>query len=484
MKAKEFFSTLFSAEERDRIAVKGGSYSVALTAIVLAILIAVNVLAAALPSNLTSYDISASKLYSVTSSTKSVVNALEKDVTIYWIVQSGEENEVISNLLDKYKSLSAHISVEKKNPDVYPTFAAQYTDATVNNNSLVVECGEKYRYIDYSDIYLSDVDLASYSAVYSFDGEGAITSAIDFVVGDVLPTVYLLTGHGEAELSEDFTKQFERENLTLTELSLPTADEIPENAAAVLIYAPASDISPAERDMLSDYVDNGGKLMVMAGSVESGTLTNLASLLEERGVEVVEGVVVESDREHYAFGAPLVLMPEIESSSVTEGIIASKYNIIVPVAQGLNILSDGENDVTPLLMTSDSAFSKSDGYAMTSYEKESGDTDGPFALAVDIKCADGGEMIYFGSSYMLDTLYNAYSAGANLDLAMSALSSLASESEAVSIRTKSLNNSYLSISEASASSLKTLMIGVIPAACAIVGVCVILERRKKKNEQG
>jgi len=78
-----------------------------------------------------------------------VVNALEEDVTIYWIVQSGKEDEVIENLLSKYESLSDHIEIVKKNPDVFPTFAEQYTDETVSNNSLVVECGERSRFIGY-----------------------------------------------------------------------------------------------------------------------------------------------------------------------------------------------------------------------------------------------------------------------------------------------------------------------------------------------
>ena len=89
------------------------------TVIVLAILIAVNVFVSALPSSVTKYDISSSKLYSITSNTKVVVNALDQDVTIYWIVQSGEEDEVIENLLSKYDSLSDHVQVVKKNPDVF-----------------------------------------------------------------------------------------------------------------------------------------------------------------------------------------------------------------------------------------------------------------------------------------------------------------------------------------------------------------------------
>lgn len=102
----------------------------AITAVVLAILI-INILASVLPAAVTKYDISSTKLYSITSNTKAVVNALEKDVTIYWIVQSDAEDDVIENLLNKYESLSDHIKVVKKNPDVYPTFAAQYTSETV-----------------------------------------------------------------------------------------------------------------------------------------------------------------------------------------------------------------------------------------------------------------------------------------------------------------------------------------------------------------
>ena len=122
-------------------AFRGGTYSAVITAVVLAILVVVNILFSLLPSSATEYDISASKLYSVTSNTKSVVNALTDDVTIYWIVQSGEEDAVIEKLLERYESMSEHITVEKRNPDVYPTFAEQYIDEddTVYNNSLVVE---------------------------------------------------------------------------------------------------------------------------------------------------------------------------------------------------------------------------------------------------------------------------------------------------------------------------------------------------------
>ncbi|MGN0266999.1 MAG: Gldg family protein, partial [Lachnospiraceae bacterium] len=260
---------------KSQLAFKGGSYSLTITAIVLAILIVVNIFVSSLPTALTKFDISSSKLYSITSNTKVVVNNLQQDVTIYWVVQADEEDDVIENLLGKYESLSDHIQVVKKNPDVFPTFAEQYTSESVPNNSLIVESGDRSRYISYNDIYISESSMYSYSYTTSFDGEGAITSAIDYVVTEDLPQLYILEGHGEEELPETFADSIEKENIVTNSLSLPTVDEIPEEADAILIYNPQSDISEKEADMLNEYAENGGKLLVIAGPAESGTLTNL-----------------------------------------------------------------------------------------------------------------------------------------------------------------------------------------------------------------
>lgn len=467
-----------------QIALKGGAYSLTMTVIVLAILIAVNVFASVLPASMTKLDISSSKLYSITSNTKVVVNALEKDVTIYWIVQSDEEDSVIENLLAKYDSLSGHITIVKKNPDTYPTFAQQYTDGAVTNNDLIVECGDKYRYISYSEIYLSEVDYTTYSQVYSFDGEGAITSAIDYVVSEELPQVYVLEGHGEEELSAEMSDQIEKENMELVQFSLLNEDEIPEEADCILINAPSSDISEEEKEILAEYVANGGKLMVIAGPVEEGELTNLTGLLADYGVETAEGIVVEGDRGYYAFSTPHIMLPEIQSHSITDPLIEANYYVIMPIAQGLQVGSTDNGMVTELLTTSESAYSKVAGYALETYEKEEGDIDGPFALAVAIETGDGeGQMIWIASSHIMDMMYNAYSSGANLDFTMNALSSLLGEREAVAIRSKSLGYNYLTMDESTSSMLRTVMIGVLPLSFAVLGIFVIVERRKRRNEE-
>ncbi len=467
--------------KNNQLAMKGGSYSLILSVIVLLILVVVNVLASVLPSTITQLDISSSKLYSITSNTKVVVNALDKDVTIYWIVQSDQENSVLQNLLEKYESLSDHIKVVKKNPDVYPTFAEQYTSETVSNNSLVVECGDKYRYISYDDIYVTEADMTTYSYTQSFDGEGQITSAIDYVVSDEHPQLYITQGHGEADLSTSFSNQLEKQNIETTAFTLLNEESVPEEADAVLIYAPTSDISDKEKEMLEEYTSNGGKLMVVAGPTESGTLTNLYSLLNDYGVESEDGIVVEGDTDYYAFQQPYILMGTMAEHDITSALIEGNYYTLMPIAQGLKV-SDSAENVTALLTTSDTAYSKSAGYSLQTYDKEDGDTDGPFATAVAIECDNDGKIVWFSSSYFLEDTYVSYSSGANLDLGMNALSYMIGENETLAIRSKSLSYGTLTISESTAAFLKFIMIGLIPLVFLGAGIYVSVNRRRQHNE--
>ena len=477
------FSSRETMPAQRRYALQGGGYSLILTLVVLALLVVVNVLTALLPTTLTHFDISATQLYSVTSNTKAVIAGLEDDVTIYWIVQADEEDNILSNLLAKYESLSDHISVVKRNPDVYPGFAEQYTDETVSNNSLVVVCGEKSRYIALDDIYLTETDYSSYfpSYSYSFDGEGAITSAIDYVVSDELPVIYQLEGHGEGELPSTFADQLEKDNMTVETLSLLNVDEIPEDAACLMIYAPQSDISEEEQEILANYLSQGGKVLVIAGPTNDATLDHLNGLLAAYGVTVHDGVVVEGDRAHYLLQTPLALIPDLNDNAITNSLIEDHYYPILTLAQGLTV-EEGASGVTTLLTTSDSAYAKAEGLSVTDFTQKEDDLTGPFVLAVSVEDISGGQLVWFSSGTFLEDAYNAYSSGANVNLAMNALASLVGEGEAMAIRSKSLDYSYLTISQSTASLLKTVMIGLFPLAYLAIGIVVVVGRRKKKHE--
>ena len=159
------------------------------------------------------------------------------------------------------------------------------------------------------------------------------------------------------------------------------------------------------------------------------------------------------------------------------------YNAVLRGDEGTITVGEDTNGatVTPLLTTSDASYSKLAGYELDTYDKEEGDLDGPFTLAVSVE-AGSGQMVWFSSSAFLDDKYNALSSGANVNLGMNALSSLVGESEAMAIRSKSLNYNYLTISESTSSLLKVLMIGIVPLAYLGVGIAVVVKRRRMQNE--
>lgn len=485
MKLPKFKPAHIAASFRTR-SFRIGGYSVLAALIVLAIAVAANFFVNALPSSVTQFDTTSNQLFTISEQTENIVSSLEDEVTIYWVVQAGAEDSAVETLLDRYKSLSSQIKVIQKDPDVYPAFVQQYTD-TIYNNSLIVESGERYRYISYEEIYVYDYSNYYYTGSYdvSFDGESALTSAIDYVISEDLPKVYRLTGHGESTLAATFSSAVEKENIDMEDLSLLTLQTVPEDADCILIYAPQSDISEEEKAMLEEYLGNGGNLVLITDPPQEGALTNLEALMAYYGVTAKEGVVVESDQSHYAWDAPYYLLPDYGSHDITAS-LSGGYYVLLPIAQGLSVSDElpAAVTVTELLTTSDSAFSKVAGYNLTTYEKEDGDIDGPFALAVAITDTldDGLEsnIIWVSSAALLDEQANTQASGGNQDFFLNVLNYLCEpEGSSLSIHAKSLSYEYLTMDSATAAVLSLLVIGVIPVAYLAIGI-VIWFRRKHR----
>lgn len=465
---------------------KVGTYSFVLTAVFLAILITVNFALSFLPDSYTQADLTANQLYSISSQSKVMLSSLEDEITIYWIVASGEEDEYVEKLLHNYEDYSSKVKVVKKDPDLNPDFTNAYTDEEIYNNSIIVECGDRYRYISYEEMYeISSTDYYSmYSSADEFSGEKLITSAISYCTTEELPVVHVLEGHGEAELSADFADAIETDNLETETLSLLNGESVPDDVECILINAPSTDISEEEKDMLIDFLEGGGRVLILSGTNTGDELPNLKAVAEYYGISVLEGVVVEESTDHYVFNMPVLLMPEMESSEITDPLISDNYHVIMPVAKALDVSEpDGDVTVTPLLQSSENSILKADGYDIETYEKEEGDTQGPLTLAAlatkDIDEENQMQLVWIASSEMLDEAYNQYSSDANEDFVLNALEMMCEKDDSVSVRSKSLTNEYLTVSTSSASLIKVVTIGIIPAVYLIVGIAVVVRRKRR-----
>ena len=465
--------------------IKNGSYSMAMAAIFIVIIVVINMIVGAIPSKYSQIDVGSSKLYTIGDETKKVLKALDKDVTIYQIAQSGSEDDTISNLLKRYEDESKHIKVEVKDPVVNPKFASEYTTDDLAANSLIVVCGDRNKVISYNDMYSTSVDYNTWQQTTTgFDGEGQITSAIGYVTSEDLPIMYTLSGHGEKDLDSSFKEDIQKANIDIKELNLLTEGKVPDDADCLMIVSPTSDISEDEKAEILDYLEAGGKAMIFSDYTQDD-LPNFDAVLVNYGVKRAEGIVFEGDSQHYGMQMPYYLVPTVNSTDASSETASAGSYVLAPYAQGIQKTDDVRDTVTidSILTTSDQAYSKINMQS-SQIEKEDGDVDGPFDLGVAIteKLDDDKEtqIVYYSTANLMESQVNQMVSGGNEKLLLESLSWMTStdESSSVSISSKSLQSASLTVTDYDAAFWKICTIGLIPGVFLVAGFLIWLRRRK------
>lgn len=485
---------------RNKKAFKKGSYSAALSVIVVAVIVVLNLVVGQIPSKYTQFDISTGKLYTIGDETKETLKNLTDDITIYYIVQSGNEDSNIEKLLDQYEEGSPKIKVETVDPVANPAFIKQYTEDSLSENSLIVVGGSRSKVVSYNNLYETELDYTTYqSTVTGFDGEGQITSAIAYVISEDVPVLYYVEGHSEVSIPDSLNDRIEKANLELKSLNLLTSDGIPEDAAGLLLNSPETDYSADEAQKVIDYLKDGGKAIILTDYV-GNDLKNYYSILEEYGIEITDGIIVETDTDHYV-QIPYYIVPTIGASDVTDGMTLGASNVLLSGCQGLNVAEDVRDTlvIDQILSPTDEAFVKTSPQSMTTYEKEDGDIEGSFSVGVvisesvssdtveiseseeDTTAQKETQIACFSSSSILDDSINSMVSDGNYTLYMNCVKWMVDtdDSEIISIASKSVSLDYLTVTRGKAVFYAFVLILVLPLACLVIGG-VICHKRKRR----
>lgn len=455
---------------------KTGAYSSTLIIIVFVAVIMANLTVTELPADITQLDVTSQKLYSLTDDTKTLMKRLEQDVTIYVISSEESSDTTVDKTLARYEQLSDHIRVEYKDPLVSPNFYKSFADS-VSSNSLIVVSGDRSKVIDYYDLYEQEFDYYTYSSsVTGYDAEGQITSAIDYVTNEELPMIYQLEGHGEASLESSFTEVLSKENVEITTINLLQYDEVPEDAAAILLLSPTTDLSSDDADKIISYLQNGGKAVISVTLTEN-EMPNFDRVLEAYGVTNTYAMVIENDRNYYS-QSPYYLLPEIQSSELTSEIYNQKY-IFAPYTMGLDFnLDSEERTVESFLTTSGNAYAKADPLNVSTLEYEEGDTQGTFTVGALITEGDT-EVAVIASGYVFTESADSMVSGANSTLFGNIIAKFAGKEDSVSIAAKSYSMDNITVSQSGVILLGVLFTIALPLLILIAGVFVWIRRRKR-----
>ena len=474
-----------SPKPRDPRVFRSGLYAAALTAVAVVLAILVNLVVRAIPSKYTEFDLTESGLYTLSEGSAEIAGALEQDVTIYYLCETGSEDAIIQKLLEQYADTSAHITWELKDPAIYPTFATQYGAETAENGSLIVVCGDDSVVLDAADLYEYDYSDYYYTGTYSvtFDGENKITSALYRLTSGEQGHAYYTTNHGELALTDTLTETLKNQNIAVAALDL-LSSEIPADCDVLIINTPSSDLTSAgslvdEVGMLRTYLANGGKLLVTTDAYYD--LPNLDALLAEFGLERTKGLVIEGDADHYLNGYPYYLLPNY-ASTIESGVldnVDTDRRVLLQMGQGITINETEDVTAEALLTSSDESYSKAAGYDMTSTDKEDGDLDGPFALAVWAENTSTGAQVIWVNCGNMDNEMVYQSVPGNATFLQACAASLAGQEDATLIESKALEAEPITVSGSMSAGLGLVFIIILPAALLAVGAVVVVLRRRK-----
>lgn len=483
---------------------KHGSYSVGLTVLVIAVVVVFNLVIGQIPEAYRNVDVSSTKIYEISDTTKDLLKGLNDKVDMKVLAVKDDTDDRIKTFISKYAALSDKISVEWIDPVLHPS---ALTENNASENTIVVSCEAtgKTTTISFDKILVADMSSYYYSgnASYSeFDGDGQLTSAVNYVTSDVKKTIYEVSGHGEADLSTTVTDLMSKNNYTLTDLNLLMADVIPDDCDLLLMNAPTNDLSENEVTLLTNYLATGGKVMCLLGDTSLSDLPNLASVLKIYGIEGVDGYIADPARCYQ--NQPYYIFPQLNvSGDLADGI--SSQMVLLTNAHGMT-LTDPQRDT---ITTSAFMETSENGYAVT----ESDQKQGTYELGVvatesisanddsdsstddssadssdDTESSDSSDdssednttearlTVISAGSLIDQSITDAFSQLENTQIFMNAVTANFDGVQNLSIEAKSLGTEYNTVQHAGLFSL--LVIFGIPAVILIGGFSVWFRRRK------
>lgn len=372
-----------------------GSLSAALTAAVAVLVLLLGALADGVEDRFAlKADLSFNGATTQSAITDQVLAQLDKDVRIYAVVPVDGGDATLLSLLERYGAKSGHIAWSReslvRNPVLQNQFSDVSGDRQVTDDCLIVTCPltGRTRILNENDYYVYSYNMESgtFSEAY-FTYEKSLTEAILYVSQDTLPSIQILTGHGEISQSDlsVLENTLVTANYGIQRVNLSAGDTL-DPASPLMILSPRYDISQAEMELLTAFARQGGSFFIGVQYADPMNLENFNALLRSYGVGMYPGLVIakEKDTASYYADSPVFLMPVLQENDVTFPLIRQGKDILLMGGARAFRLPDIVPDnvmLSPILLTGEAYIRNfEDGLSLS--DQQPGDEEGVFPLAL------------------------------------------------------------------------------------------------------
>jgi ABC-type uncharacterized transport system involved in gliding motility auxiliary subunit len=473
----------------DRRQTRLGTIAATSVVLVLGILVALNYLASRRNHR---WDLTSGKQFSVADQTRNILQKLDAPVKVL-VFDKPTNFDTFRDRLDEYEYLSNHkLSVDYISPDKDPVRA--------NQNKV-----QSYGTVIFNYKGRSENVVGS--------DEQQLTNTLIKALSGAERTVYFLQGHGEKDTAASardgysaISQALGSENYKTETLALAQKPEVPANATVVVIAGPRTDLLQGEVDAIKQYLDRGGKLLVMLDPPDKPgqpPLTNLIALLKDWGIEAGNDVVVDTSGVGQLLGANEVTPVAVRYPSHP---IVERFRVITayPLARSIRPVQGGTNGRTAQTFVESSPQSWGEtnltdlfGQKPVEFDKDK-DVQGPVSLAAAVSSAapkppaenkpTGDAKPPAGDAQKPETRVAAIGDSdfasngwlgvqGNRDLFLNTVSWLAQQENLISIRPRDPEDRRLSLSAQAQRNVALFTLLGIPGAIFAVGIASWVRRR-------
>jgi ABC-type uncharacterized transport system involved in gliding motility auxiliary subunit len=447
-----------------------GALAVASAIVVLAILVAINYLAARHNKR---WDLTAGGQFTLSDQTRRVLQELPRPVQLRVFARS-DEFARFRQRLDEYEYVSDQVSVEYVDVERDPLRANQY-DVQMSG-TIVVEYDGRIERV-------------------TSDGEQEITNAIIKAIQGKQHKVYFVQGHGEKSPGESdragystIAQALTSDNFGFDQLVLAQQQAVPQDATVLVVAGPKTDMLPAEIDMLEAFLARGGKVLLMLDPPDklgAPALTNITALVNEWGIGVGNDIVVDVSR----MSQILNTGPEVPVAATYENHpITERFNLITAysLARSISPAAERTSGRFPqsLVMTSANSWAETDVAGLlasgeVTRDLDKGDKAGPVSLAAAVSApatnAPPARLAVFGDS---DFASNGWlGIPGNRDLFLNTINWLAQQENLIAIRPKDPEDRRITLTADQERRIFWLTVLIIPGLILAAGIHTWWRRR-------
>ena len=442
-----------------------------------------------LPYSVTMSDITVTNRNTVGESARRYLSTIQEPVTIYLLEPTGAVDYEL--YLENVAACSPYITLEKVYYANTPEF---YTDRGIAfdyANSLYVESARRGDYLSYVNMFsytnealgLKDMSISDYQYYYNmfssnssyseylsvlayntienYNADAMICAIVEYTTKAIIPTSYYLTGHGERELEVEGGAFA---GLGFSECVLENG--VPADAASLVINAPTSDITEAEKQALLDFLAVGGSITFIT-SPENIAMPNLMAVLAEYGMTATADIVTVTKPTDSAQTTDETEEKEMTSeftplintqSDITYVFSGVEYTFTLKDTNNITVDSSVKPSLmlTPLLAVTD------------------GDT--TYVVAYSAETAAGSRIAWFTGA---DSYNDAKSLARFCPIYASTWTMIKYESDVSGIPSVVYNPLPEAITDNDALAVSAALI-ILPIAFMIVGCVIIIRRRRIK----